>query len=272
MNEKKEFPFQELSYAISTGDIQGIHSWFKKVGFQSGTELSSTLCKHIVNSNYFFSFSSNSFNKSALEDENLRRQIPVLSYFNLKEQLSILSSVSLDREIKIEHFNVLNYSRQSKSDKQLILKDLGMHHLFISLFNKEEFIFMDKIESVLGLDIKNNRMDNISIHYDYPDNGAFYLNSKNYKSCPVDDIILNYSENKANYLREKKINLPDLIYVNELKGKILEEIRDSKYFDTKGHTKKVEEKIERYFINYRYKLLSESIVVKPEVYKKAKKI
>lgn len=272
MIEKKESPFKELSHAISIGDIRSVHAWFRDSGFESDKSLREQLCKHIVNEPYFFSFSSNLFDRYSLQKESLKRELPVLSYFNLKEQLSILSSVSLDKSINIEHFKVLNYSKNIKTDKDTVLKDLGIHHLFTSLFNQENFDLMHKIEERLSLDIKSHRMDKIAIHYDYPNKGAFYLNNKKYNTCPLDDIIFNYSKVKENYLKAHNIELPNFDYVNELKEKILEEIKTSPYFNAQGYNKKVEDKIENYFINYRYELLNNSIVSKPEGYKKSKKI
>jgi hypothetical protein len=268
---QKESPFRELSDAIFSGNVPGIHTWFKQVGFEPGSDLSAELCKYIVNSSYFFAFSSSSFDRLLLEKENLKRQLPVLSYFNLAEQLRLLSSVSLDRDIKIEHFKILNYSKESEEDKSLILKDLGMHHFFTNLFNKEEFNFMDAIEDMLGLDIKTNRKNNIAIHYEDPNKGAFNLNNKKYNSCPIDDIIFNYSETKAHFLKSKNIELPDFNYVNSLKEKILQEIKESSHFDA-TYSKKVEDKVDNYFINYRYKLLNKSIIPKNDTTRKANKI
>lgn len=267
-NSKDVDTFRHLSNAIFNGDVLGIHSWFKDTGFEANSVLSKNLCNYIVNTPFFFSFSSNLLDKEVLDKELLRRQLPVISYFNLKEQLSIISSLAIDNQ-SFEHFKVLKYS---KKDKNLILKDKNISLLFTDFFNKEKFDLIKSIEDLLSLDIKSNRHNFLGINYRSIGNGCFYLIEKAYNTCALDDIIFNYTKNKSIYLKEIGRELPNFEYVNNIKRLSLQEVSESDYFRHGDYKQIIEDKIENYLINYRYELISDSLPSKHISIKVVKKI
>lgn len=227
--------FDMLKYYIQGGEYNEIDNWFKKNIKNEKDE--DDLMKQIINTTYFFSFSSTSTSAQYVKQEKIKREKSILKNIGIKNKLLLYCPVIIE-DLNLEHLDCFDLIK----DKKTIIESSSFIREITKLFNKESFEELDNIEKKLNVDILNLKMSNVYFcHKEKYSTGAFNFNLNEKIFSPMDDIILNYSSEKENYLINKNIEIPNHEYANNICEKMMLIIKNDVYFGhNDNYTKKIE--------------------------------
>lgn len=210
VNEKDNEKFSQLKRFVNDLDELGVDQWFLDNNSYLKVKGKENLAKAIGNTTYYFTVQSNGFlKKEELDYMELFQYQILLKHFNLEQQFSILTQVY---DFKDERLFELLYqsAKKEKKQEQFYQSRIVLDPLF-KLFNKEDFDTLKKIETIIEknmVDLQNNFMAF------FKDSGGSYYSNLNNNYSLTDEIILNYSENKKQFILSynKEIPLKDKAY------------------------------------------------------------
>lgn len=278
MKNKKENKinesFRALKDFVSQGDVMAINLWFEEHKVKSRPIFRKKLLNFIIKETYFFSFSSNSFNKEYLNAESQRRQLAVIKHFNLDEQLDILA-ISIDRrDLCSQHFKALKI--KTKEDRELIKNDNTIARTVTDLLRHQDFKLIDEIENILNYSILTQPCNSSFICYQQ-DNSTGMMISKikypeDFKFKPYYDILINFTSEKRDYLINKGIDLPNEKEAIEIINNIKANLQRDSYLNRPDNIELITKNFHLYLINTRFNDLQKEISSNKNVHKKSIKI
>ncbi|NCP98066.1 hypothetical protein GW796_08710 [archaeon] len=249
--------FRELVYAVKDFNKSKIDSWFENQNLSTKLVLSKKICLRILNTPFFFSFSSTSTNKKEIEECRTKREVEVLKHFSLENQLLLLSVACIE-DVNVKHIEVLKIT---KSKKKMISSNSKIIAIITKLFNEENFDELEKIQNKLDFNIMDMKGSQGSFHYkSKSSHGSFSIKFDEDIFSPKYELIINYSDAKANFLKNKNIELPNLENIDILFNKIMKAISISTN-NSSEHISKVESSFKEYIVKKRYAILNEDLKV-----------
>ena len=206
--------FRELVNLVNLGLEEDISNWFKSNNINKNIKTEDELTLKILNTPYFFSFNSNSFLKSFIENETTRRELSVLDNLSLKNKLILMSSMLINN-IDYRHFSLIKNTKKNIE----ILKDSDkVNRLITKLFHEEKFSDIEKITKKFGFEFLEQSSKIVSFHYkDKSSHGCFYLEIKEPLFSPKFEIAINFTESKKKFLDKSKLSLPTIKEIEQLK-------------------------------------------------------
>lgn len=203
LNNEDKNSFDKLRELVTNLDEKGIQEWFDKENSRLKTKGKENLAKAIGNYTYYFSVQITGFKnaKEIEEVENRKYQI-LLKHFKLEDQLIILTQ-KYDFESE-DIFTLLYKTAKTQKKENVFYNSRIILDPLVKLFSKEKFDKLKKIEII----IEKNMVDLENTYMAFCiDNGASYFKLKN-SYCITDEIMLNYSDNKKDFILSYDRELP----------------------------------------------------------------
>lgn len=200
--------FSKLKKLVNSYDDSGVSLWFSnyenKLTKKNRVLFKSNLAMAIGKTSYFFSSSNyNIHSKKELDELMDLQYLILLKHFNLDEQLFILT-----QEFDLESLKVFELLYQSaykeKKENTLYNSRILLDPLF-KFFIQEKFEKCIEIENIIHRNI--NLLENNIMVFSHQGATSYYSKLNNTYSL-TDEIILNYSDNKNNFLLSRNIPLP----------------------------------------------------------------
>lgn len=216
VNPKDKESFYLLKSLVHTGDEVAIKEWFERNNSILKVKGKENLAKAIGNHPYYFSIqNSGHITKEQIEEkENLLYKM-LLKNFKLEHQFLILTQLfHFESE---DLFTLLYQTAKIEKKEEEFFKSRIVLDPLMKMFGKEKFNQLQKIETIIGrkiVDIENNKM---AFFYN---NGASYYGNLNNSYKITDEIILNYSDNKRDFIISQGKEPP----LKEYALKLLEDI------------------------------------------------
>lgn len=230
--EQNQDNFSVLQHHVSHGDEPEIHAWFDShfmgLNDEEKKEQYRHLGRSIINSTYFFAFSSTSStnghvqSREVIDEEYKRRHLAVLQHFPVQDQLNLIQHLLLMEKIEIDkdYFTLINREDALKNPE--IFQGALAYRIAGHLFFHNQFSMLDFIEDYFSF--KPLELSDVSLQVHYRDknsHGSTWVYSGEPIFKPYSNIIFSYSEEKRNYLTEKGISLPTYDDVNTFKDHFL---------------------------------------------------
>jgi hypothetical protein len=212
-----------LQHHISNNDSNEIDAWFEqhfaKLNQKDKSIQYDYLFRVIINSTYFFSFSSSSVNgvvasKDIIEEQQKQRHLAVLKHFPAKEQLGLVHSFLLDQtNLDSDYFIRMDVPTiQALEDKS------HWHRIVSRFFYQEKFSLIDFLDTRFETSFLELSNESLQLNYKNKNShGYFWLNHDEPVFKTYWNIIFSYSESKDAYLKEKNITKPSYEDVNFFK-------------------------------------------------------
>jgi hypothetical protein len=258
-NDTKEF--NNLKNLVNTLNEEGVDKWFSIQNERLKIKGKENLAKAIGNTTYYFSIKTNKFlNKKEIENiENQQYKI-LLKHFKLEEQLMILSQAF---EFESEEIFQLIYQNAKKENKKNIFYSSRIILDSLSkIFYKEYFDKLKRIEKYIEknlVEIKNSYMAF------FIENGSYYYKLENNYTL-TDQIIINYSDNKREFILSYGKELPLKSKADQLLEDIKNFYKQKDYFSKRDQEilEKLNKNIENYikiilFFEFNKKLPNKSL-------------
>lgn len=204
VNPQDKEKFSELRTHVKDLNEEGVEQWFLDNNSYLKVKGKENLAKAIGNTTYYFSVQSNGLmSKENIISIELFQYEILLKHFNLEQQFRILTQVY---DFKDERLFELLYQTAKKEKKQekFYQSRIILDPLF-KLFHKEEFELLKKIEVIIEknmVDLQNNFMA-----FFKGDGGSYYSKLNNNYSL-TDEIMLNYSEAKKDFIMSYSKEIP----------------------------------------------------------------
>ena len=222
MKKFKEYnEIRFLARAVSHAEEDMVDKWFMENPITS-PEVADSLVRLVLEAEMsFYSFSSPSMDRAELDEEKFRREKMLLSHFELKQQLDLITcSPSMDTGFK--HIELLKYDLTNYEHKALILKSNTMGEVLGQIFNEQRFTELDDIQKFLDLNLLEKNYARAMVFYRQDNSrGMRFLDLPERNFKPYYDIIFNYSDEKRDYLASHGIALPSSAQALVLSEKIL---------------------------------------------------
>lgn len=235
--------FNELKELVNHLDEKGIQQWFDKESPRMKIKGRENLAKAIGNYTYYFTVQT--FGIKTREEvekiETLKYKM-LLKHFKLEDQLSILTQ-AFDIENE-EIFSLLYDTAKFQKKENLFYRSRILLDALTKLYNKEDFEKIQKVEKIIEKNLVD--LENPYIAF-CVDNGVSYFKLRNNYSI-TDQIMLNYSDNKKDFILSynKELPLKDKAY------QLLEDIQinyKNRDYLTKSDNETIE-KITQHIDNY----------------------
>lgn len=204
VNPQDKEKFSELRTHVKDLNEEGVEQWFLDNNSYLKVKGKENLAKAIGNTTYYFSVQSNGLmSKENLISIELFQYEILLKHFNLEQQFSILTQVY---DFEDERLFELLYQTAKKEKKQekFYQSRIVLDPLF-KIFKKEDFELLKKIEIIIEknmVDLQNNFMA-----FFKGDGGSYYSKLSNNYSL-TDEIMLNYSEEKKDFIMSYSKEIP----------------------------------------------------------------
>lgn len=195
--------FTELKALVTNLDEQGVQQWFNRENTRLEIKGKENLAKAIGNYTYYFSVQITGFKnvKEIEECENMKYKI-LLKHFKLEDQFSILTQ-KFDIENE-EIFTLLYQTAKIQKKENIFYNSRIILDPLVKMYHKEDFDKLKKIEKI----IERNMVDLENPYMAFCiDNGASYFKLKNNYTI-TDEIMLNYSDNKKDFILSYNKDLP----------------------------------------------------------------
>ena len=218
LNKEDQESYQKLCSLVNDGDEDGVDKWFGERNEYLGAMGRENLAKVIANSIGLIRVKT-TFGSSR---EDLKKQeawlnILLLKNFNAEDQITILT-----KEWRLENKDIIRFvfeTAKKEKKENLFYKCDRITDSFFHFFSKEDFKSIKEIEYFTGkclLDITRERFPLIK------ENGCSYFSLDTERSI-LDEIILNYSDEKRDFIQSYNRSLP----TKEDAFKLLREIKES---------------------------------------------
>lgn len=204
VNPQDKEKFSELRTHVKDLNEEGVEQWFLDNNSYLKVKGKENLAKAIGNTTYYFSVQSNGLmSKENLISIELFQYEILLKHFNLEQQFRILTQVY---DFEDERLFELLYQTAKKEKKQekFYQSRIVLDPLF-KIFKKEDFELLKKIEIIIEknmVDLQNNFMA-----FFKGDGGSYYSKLNNNYSL-TDEIMLNYSEAKKDFIMSYSKEIP----------------------------------------------------------------
>lgn len=219
VNSQDKEKFNQLRTCVTQWNEPGVDQWFVENNSYLKVKGKENLAKAIGNATFYFSIQSNGFlTREYINEKEYYQYKILLKHFNLEQQFNILTQAYDFEDIRLFELLYLTAKKEKKEEKfyqsRIILDPL------FKLFNKEHFDKLKKIETIIKKDIVDLQTNFMAF---FKDNGGSYYSNLNNKYSLTDEIILNFSENKKEFILSynKQIPLKDKAY------QLLEDIQDN---------------------------------------------
>lgn len=243
LNNEDKISFDELKELVTNLDEQGIQKWFDKENPRLKTKGKENLAKAIGNYTYYFSVQITGFkNIKEIEDAENRKYQILLKHFKLEDQLAILNQ-KYDFESE-DIFALLYNTAKSQKKENIFYNSRIILDPLVKLFSKEKFDKLKKIETI----IEKNMVDLENTYMAFCiENGATYFRLKNSYTI-TDEIMLNYSDNKKDFILSYNKELPLKNKAYQLLEDIQSNYNERSYLTVADQT--TTEKITKHIDNY----------------------
>ena len=217
--EKSNPEFTQLKKFIFDAEYDEIDKWFKE--FNLSKKYEDSLILRMINDTYLFSFRSFSTNREELKQERLNREISILKNLRCENQLKLFNITAIE-DLSHKHIEVM---KLTPKNKELIRNSSNMTFAIADLLNNENFAEIDKIQSMLKMNLLENKIDGVIFHYKQDGSrGTSYFKINEKIFSPKFNIVSIYTEAKKQYLLNKGIALPTIEEVEYLKTKVIQYI------------------------------------------------
>lgn len=219
VNPEDKEKFYELKKLVQSLDDEGVKHWFDKNKSFLKVKGKENLSKAIGNHTYYFSVQTlGQMRKEQIEKiENNQYEI-LLKHFKLEHQFSILTQLF---HFESEDLFTLLYQTAKKEKKEdVFFKSRIILDPLMKMFSKENFTHLEKIENIINkkiVDLENNKMAFFN------NNGSSYYGNLNHSYKITDEIILNYSDKKRDFILSQGKQPP----LKEYAYQLLEDISDN---------------------------------------------
>lgn len=213
-NMKKDNPFNRKIKKLYEKDLLSSVQFFLDNEIINNKKKRDSFFEFISDPVYFH-MSKYIFN----EDILFKNQIIFLKYFTLEQQLDLIANSMIISNF-LPYFELLPYDKRKLSDRELINNNPNIFHIVHYLFSNEYFEQIDQISHFLNVPLLDIHGKNICLCKKLNEYDFFYNKFESVIPLkPYYDILINFSENKANYLIENNAILfsdEEILHLNYL--------------------------------------------------------
>jgi hypothetical protein len=245
--DKDTAEFRKLKSFIFEGEYSEIDKWFKE--FNLSKKYENALILRMINDSYLFSFRSFSTNREVLKQERLNREISILKNLRCENQLKLFNVTAIE-DLSHKHIEVI---KLTPKNKELIRNSNNMAFAIADLLNNENFAEIDKIQSMLKMNLLEKKINGVIFHHKQDGSrGTYYFKINEEIFSPKFNIVSIYTDAKKEYLLNKGIALPSIEEVEYLKTKITQYISSNLHQYRQEDSDKVNGKYNDYIIQKSY--------------------
>lgn len=251
---------KELKSFIFYGDYASIENWLVKYNIKNDQASADSLVTYITNKHTynFFAFVPPMNNTKVIDNNHIKRTreafekrvISILNHLSLNEQLKLLN-YQVEDDFSINHLKALDFKLENIEP---LIRSVEFTGFIVSLFNKEKFSELDKINEYL----KINTLEIVSNHaviVSKEKNATSIVTLKDISDLqyqPVYDLLFNYTDKKFNYAVSLGSDLPYKEQAINIRNNVINIIKQeddkSAYNSTRSIDvqRRSEESIEKY--------------------------
>ena len=214
-DEKDKELYRELNMHLTNFSEQEVEQWFVKNNLN--TEEYENLAKAIGQHTFYFSVSGVAITtkQEIIDTENKLYEI-TLKNFSFDNQLKILVQQYDLNENNLVVFKILYETAKKENKLENFYNSRVLLDPPFKLFSDEKFTELSKFEQTINKPINELISHYMAFKRSNPNNtGTSYYKLSN-QYYLTDEIILNYTENKFNYLKENNIELPTKLKAKQL--------------------------------------------------------
>lgn len=203
-NAQDKEKFGQLRQYVNDLNESQVDQWFLDNNNYLKVKGKQNLAKAIGNTTFYFAVQSTGFmSKEDINNKEFHQYKILLKHFNLEQQFSLLTQV-YDVEDKRLFELLYQTAKKEKKQNQFYQSRIVLDPLF-KIFTKEKFELLKDIEIIIEknmVDLQNNFMAF------FKDNGGSYYSNLNTQYSLTDEIILNYSEGKKEFIMSYNKEIP----------------------------------------------------------------
>lgn len=204
VNVKDKEEFDYLKELVNSNDEQAIDNWFKQQNLCKQGK--TNLAYMIGQTTYYFSISNFTvMNRKDIEEVRSQHQLNLLKHFCISDQIKILTQEFDLESPKI--FKLMHDTAKKENKSEGFYSSRILLDPLYKIFSSEDFEKIKNIEVAIEKNIED--IETNFIVFSYKNSGSFYNNLKNTYNI-TDEIMLNYTEKKAEFLASRNIPLPSV--------------------------------------------------------------
>ncbi len=211
INSKDKDIFLELKRYVNNYEEDNVNEWFSKHKEILKIKGKNNLAKAIGNYTYYFSLGSGFMSLDAMEALKSQQYQLLLKHFKFEDQAIILTQEFDLSDIKVIETLYKTAKKENKKEKffnSRIFLDIAQ-----KIFSKENFDKIEELEIIIEKKIHEIQVNKVAFYYQ---NGASYYGNLKNKYAITDEIILNYTDDKRDFLLNRDIQLPSKNYALQL--------------------------------------------------------
>lgn len=239
---EEENAFTYLRELVTNLDEKGVKKWFDKENPRMKEKGKENLALSIGNYTYYFSLKTNGYRteKQIKEIESMKYKI-LLPHFKLEDQFTILSG---ELNIEEEIFDLLYKTAKIQKKEKVFYQSRIILDPLTKLYYKENFDKIKKIETIINKNIVDLENPYMAFYYN---NGGSYYNLKNNYTMS-DEIMLNYSDDKKDFILSYGKVLPSKNKANQLLADIKNNYENRSYITVSDQERieKITENVKNY--------------------------
>lgn len=214
-NDQDKESYGELKEYLTGFHDKEIEQWFIKNNLN--TQEYQNLAQAIGQHTFYFSVSTvtATTKQEIIETQNKLYEL-LLKNFSFDNQLKILVQQYDLNENNLRIFKILYETAKEENQLNKFYTSRVLLDPLFKLFSDEKFIALSEFEKTINKPIRELVSHYMTFRRTNPNNtGTSYYKLSN-EYFLTDEIILNYSDNKLNYLTENNIELPTKVKAEQL--------------------------------------------------------